>query len=398
MTGFISIGMSDHRDVLLNAILLFFSVSLVIGGLEALLLTGVVEQPTTEYRWCEGPDTRLQFHPVYGWTEHPNQQYIVKKAGSEWNVHTYNTDGFRDTYNSGDGNIVVVGDSFTRGVLADDNSTYPHLLDRWSPNTSFRNYGTVGYGTQQELLVYQNISNRYQHDVVVLGYYMGNDMNDNVDSDPRRPQFGVENGTAVQTAPPTNVSGTPPNPNPLYSVDRFMKRNSRAYDFIRPNLRATAVTLGLLNDIKPKPPSGEELLEQKRVTRHLLSRMATETTQHNATLLIVSIPERGEINPDKPSHHVPADAREYAAVQRELLRNVASNHTNTHYLSLKPQLNANHSRGKTLYGTANAHMTEYGYRVTAQVIYRWLVANDELRFNGNANFSKNYGDQLTTCR
>lgn len=83
-----------------------------------------------------------------------------------------------------------------------DVETYTFLLDRWSPETAFHNYGMDGYATENELVVYENVSDRYDHRLVVLGYYAGNDMQTNLRKTPLQPQFGVRNGTLVQTQEP----------------------------------------------------------------------------------------------------------------------------------------------------------------------------------------------------
>jgi len=91
---------------------------------------------------------------------------------------------------------------------------YATLLDHWLPNTSFRTYAAGGYGTDQELLVYRNVSDRYEHDLVVLQYYYGNDAENNAGKGwppgPRRPRFGLRDGELVRTHEPVDEipSGT----------------------------------------------------------------------------------------------------------------------------------------------------------------------------------------------
>lgn len=176
----------NWKKLLLGLSISFATVLLFFGGLEGYLR---IFTETTGHIYCKGPTDRSEFHSQYGWIEHPNSQYLEKKSNKDnWSLHTYNDEGFRDTYNSGEENVIVLGDSFTRGSLVDDHSTYTHLLDRWTPHTTFRNYGTGGYGTAQELLVYQDYSKKFDHNLVILGYYF-NDPGDNVDKNPRRPTF-----------------------------------------------------------------------------------------------------------------------------------------------------------------------------------------------------------------
>lgn len=393
--------MTNYKDIIYNSLLIVFSVGLVISGAEVGLFFLSDDSPS-ENKWCEGPTDSYTFHPAYGHTMHPDQKFLTKShPAQEWAWHTYNSEGFRDTYDSGDQTIVVVGDSFTRGNLADQNSTYPHLLDRWSTTTSFLNYGMGDYGTHQQLLVYRNVLEKQDHKMVIVGYYFGNDMKDNVDNSPRRPQFAVEDGRLMQTATPSTLTG-----GALEQFHDFLSKNTRTYTFISPQkyffklvsfLTGPSQTETGTNQINPKPPSGEELAQQRELTRHLLSAISTEARQQDAQVLIVGIPMRSEINPDNPARYQPADARIYSEVQRQMLRNVSSDSAHVEYLDLKPQLESEHNRGESVYGENDAHMNEYGYRITAQAIHGKLLADGIVRQNPGLNLSKDYDMERTRC-
>lgn len=400
--------MTDNKEVIYNSLVIFFSIVLVVSGMEVGL---AFTEGETGHKFCEGPEItsgsgdRLTFHPKYGYTAHPNLKFLRKSdKQEEWAWHSYNPDGFRDMYDSGAQNIVVVGDSFTEGWLADNNATYPHLLDRWSPNTTFHNYGMGGYGTDQELLVYRDVADEQDHKMVIVGYYFGNDMSNNVQSSPRLPQFGINNGSLIQTQSPTNETQSPTNEGGGILAGKYVQPfqdylggNTHTYRFIAPKLATSIRALTGEKRERPTPPSGAELAEQRQLTKHLLSAISSQAEQHDARVLIVGIPTRGEVNPSYPGRYSPEDAEKYMDVQREMIRNVSADSSHVEYLDLKPQLVDEHERGNQVYGTTDAHMNEYGYRITAQVIYRHLLEDGVIQSDGDVNLSREYDVERTSC-
>ena len=67
--------------------------------------------------------------------------------------------------------VVVVGDSFTFGQCANDDETFPAVMEATLPNTEVLNLGVMGYGQDQALLRMRRDGFRYRPDVVVLGFH-----------------------------------------------------------------------------------------------------------------------------------------------------------------------------------------------------------------------------------
>jgi len=80
--------------------------------------------------------------------------------------------------------ILVFGDSVTFGHGALWETTYPYLfeqrLEAWRPDIDWQvwNLGVPGYNTTQELKYLQRVGPRYQPDLVIIGFYE-NDLIDN---------------------------------------------------------------------------------------------------------------------------------------------------------------------------------------------------------------------------
>lgn len=84
--------------------------------------------------------------------------------------------------------ILVLGDSVTFGHGTRSDTTYPFLLEQrlraWKPDVEWQvwNLGVPGYATSQELAYLERVADRYQPDLVVVGFYQ----NDLTGNEPRR--------------------------------------------------------------------------------------------------------------------------------------------------------------------------------------------------------------------
>jgi hypothetical protein len=126
-------------------------------------------------------------HPEFGWILEANASYTNLLYEESIPV-IYNSQGWRDTEHSvqkpGDKTrIVVLGDSFMEGysVRLEDlmSKRLEHLSDIEGYKTEVINLGVGGYGTLQQYLVYKKVGRLYQPDIVLLGFYFGNDLRDN---------------------------------------------------------------------------------------------------------------------------------------------------------------------------------------------------------------------------
>lgn len=447
----------SKKEILLNSLLIVFSIMVVLAGLEMSLQLGVVTGP--EYNRdsivCEEGKNVSNFHPTYGWIGIPNRHVLratdPKEADRYWRS-IKNSRGFRDTYNTGDRDILVLGDSLIEGNFADQNSTVPHLLDRWNQNVSFRNYGVAGYGTAQELLVYQNISDQYDHELVILGYYGGNDMKNNIGYptpfSPARPIFRLRNGSLVQTHEPVNPettnatyelinetvvrtnessqtttptqntgtnesNQTTPTQNtaakeqhdrsvgsPVQQIQTFVSDNTESYLFFLRKTKFTLIRAGVLDQpqgsLDTLPPKAA-MDRQTALTRALVDEFVSEAAAHDSDVLIVGFPTRGEVNPDNPQHMSHTDATTYGNIQREMLRNISATHSGVHFLDLKPRLKAEYESGKRMYGVKNGHPSEYGYRTSARAIHDWLVNESYVDPSPGVDFSTEYDRDKNVC-
>ena len=126
-------------------------------------------------------------HPILGWVLQPNATYLYEIPEGKVTV-TYNSRGWRDlehVVEKPDGvfRILVLGDSFMEANSVDLDDTFHRQVEGLAraagSNVEVINMGVAGYGTLQEYLVFQQIGRLYNPDLVLVGFYDGNDLINN---------------------------------------------------------------------------------------------------------------------------------------------------------------------------------------------------------------------------
>ena len=134
--------------------------------------------------------TSFQFripHPILGWKPKPGISYNNELPETTVDV-TYNTKGYRDvehTFEKPDGvfRILVLGDSFMEAYSVELKESFSRQLEKLIRKAGcvveVINLGVGGYGTLQEYLVLEEIGRKYSPDLVLLGFYVQNDVRNN---------------------------------------------------------------------------------------------------------------------------------------------------------------------------------------------------------------------------
>ena len=149
--------------------------------------------------------TVIEYDPVLGWKMKPNVQERVSLVDVENIPVRANSQGFWDNEFKLEKDpqrrrIAFLGDSFTWGMGVRENERFSNVLQQSVSQFESLNFGVPGYGTDQSLLVWENVASRYRPDVVVLTIYQ-NDYVDNmfvVRSGLRKPYFEWHEGSAPE--------------------------------------------------------------------------------------------------------------------------------------------------------------------------------------------------------
>ena len=167
-------GPKSRRPVLVKAIALGSGClfALGVGELGARIYFELLSkggQGVQNTRGFGMPDARLGYRPEPG--------AKVRSWGPEFDFeYSINAKGLRDdretpyARTSGMKRVLVAGDSFTFGAGVANADRYSDRLEELLEDTEVVNTGVSGWGTDQQLLFYEEDGQRYAPDVVVVGY------------------------------------------------------------------------------------------------------------------------------------------------------------------------------------------------------------------------------------
>jgi hypothetical protein len=214
-----------RKRLLRRALSVLLGVFLGLGvGELAARLAGVRFRPHLRNRvYFSEPD------PVLGWRNRSGLSGPY--GGDEFLTHvTLNAAGQRGPHHPiertpGRVRIAVLGDSQAWGDGVADDEIFATLLD--GDGVEALNFATLGYGTDQELLVFERSAAAYRPDVLVVAVFVGNDFSDNLSRGTfqyPKPYFDVGSDGSlrlegVPVASPTWLHG-------LVEVHRFLMRHS----------------------------------------------------------------------------------------------------------------------------------------------------------------------------
>lgn len=352
----------------------------------------------------------LQHHPTHGIAFIPNVEgwntslrgeysaYIkINSQGLRGQAYPYHKDN--DTFR-----ILVLGDSFTAALQVVEEKTFvkllEHRLQQQYPTTNFEviNAGVVGYGTGNALSYFMYEGYKYQSDLVLLAFFTGNDISDNVNP----PHYKLANGqlTPIKATyradfmvPPWAVEGT------LFrKIRNFLYTHSRLYSVTIelltfsavqkiPALTNLLISLGFVEATRPAMNAGNIYSflnpseEAWQMTEAIILRLKQEVDGHGSQLVVVILPDETEVDQQKWATIFAAypDLKQKKALVNfqpterlsQFLQQVDSL-----YLPLLPALQAYQANtNEPLYYKYDGHWRPAGHRVAAEAIYNYLIQN-----------------------
>jgi hypothetical protein len=338
--------------VLKNALLIIGSLAIALLAIEGLLWARLDLRAASDgprFVFCQGPTQRYRQDPVFRKAEIPGSVYF-EHNGERWSIHLNNDRGFRDVFDSGNQHAIILGDSFTRGTSLHDHQTIPYLLDLWTPEIAFHNFAIGGSGTADAYRAYQAVANEWDHRLVVLDYFLGNDLRNNLAGDV---ELEGDDDFAVQLGE-VAVAGAPERA--LIRAHRFMRANSHVYNLAY----ASAKIMRTGRRGKELAPDRFDLGAE--ITKGLLLSFGREAAKNHADLLIVVIPSWNEI--------MEVGAEDRPERQRELINEVAAELDNVYVLDLSEEIRGLGAR--RVYGEVDKHFNAFGAYTAAGSIYEWM--------------------------
>lgn len=268
--------------------------------------------------------------PTHFHTADPNLGWKLKPGASgKWNEEgasfvQVNSEGLRDREHTkakppNTLRVAVLGDSFTEAIHVPVEQTFWSKLERklgnceavkGRKNVEVINFGVQGYGTAQELMMLRKKVWDYSPDIVILAFFIGNDVINNspkLEYDRYRPFFAYDaSGKLVPDMSFRNLAPIDRNERAVSFVDRmpsWLVNNSRILQVIKKvdldrKKRELSEDFTELNTQNFKEPQDAAWQEAWRVTEGLIVTMRNEVVQKNADFLLVTIGDPMQVRPE----------------------------------------------------------------------------------------------------
>jgi carbamoyltransferase len=123
--------------------------------------------------------TLFQYHPTYGFRFVPGVRARVPHEGGGYLVRA-NSAGFRSdrefvaARSPGTRRALLFGDSYTAGDGVSNGARYSDIVERSVAGLEVYNYGLPGTGPDQHYLVYRDVADRVEHDLVIIAVLVEN--------------------------------------------------------------------------------------------------------------------------------------------------------------------------------------------------------------------------------
>ncbi|MGL5081509.1 MAG: SGNH/GDSL hydrolase family protein [Microcoleaceae cyanobacterium] len=278
--------------------------------------------------------------PNRGWAPKPNAKTVWVGEGLVSEIQM-NSAGFRDRERTmikpeNTFRVAVLGDSFIEALHVPQEQTATAVMEKLLANCSalkgqnveVLNFGVQGYGTAQELMTLRHHVWQFSPDLVILGFYPGNDIRNNykpLEHDHLRPYFSLHNSNQIgsqigsqignQTSHQTDewmidysFRNLSPKARDYYAfaqVDRLpqgLVERSRILQLIR-QAEITAKQRQYQEDYEEintnfyKEPPDENWETAWAVTEGLIKLMRDEVTAQGVDFLVVTISDSYQVNP-----------------------------------------------------------------------------------------------------
>jgi hypothetical protein len=291
--------------------------------------------------------------------------------------------------------ILMLGDSYLEGVQVEQPQLVSERLEAMLNTTSATpievvNAGVAAYGTAQELMFFEGDGRRYQPDLVVLLFYVGNDVKNNSyqieipggnKALALKPYFELDRDGSLRLLP-----GPPPRHDPW--VITAMRRCCWSYDilegtifarwgppFAHEDLEVVGGARTPLQENYATRPEGS-WRQAWRLTEALLARLRDDAHAEGAPLLLVGVPDWRALDDEVWRQTVLGARGTHVGLSADApntqLREIATR-LGIIYLDMLPPLRRQTRDGEgPFYFAHDGHWTAAGHAFAAQMIAEML--------------------------
>ena len=313
--------------------------------------------------------------------------FTGKFVRQEFNINIFtNSNGLRDAEygakKQNDFRILELGDSFTWGAYGTElNQTFAKILEKKlneksnGLNYQVINAGVPGYGTDQELLYLKNDGYKFNPDIVMVNFFVGNDFLDNS----RTHELTVKKGYLVSNSPRQNA---------LENMRNFLIMHFHSYRLIEKG------TISLFNNFIQKyvkgkvqydeyesklflKPASSEMNGEFSKTKIILDEMNSYLKSKNIKFVIVIIPLSYQVDENQKETFIKnnLDKKDFDMQQPQKIIIEWARKNNVEVIDLLPDLSKLNNNGD-LYWKLNAHFNAKGNEAAGNIIYNNLVSRN----------------------
>jgi hypothetical protein len=357
----------------------------------------------------EGVPKKLQQHsefspafymisdPERGWQNLPNVEGWQRQEGEAY--IRINSAGLRDGNSTkikpeNTFRIAVLGDSFTFAAQVPSEQIYTSILEEKlaackafeGQNIEVINFGVQGYGTAQQLLTLRQQVWDYQPDLVLLAFYLGNDVIDNskaLESNHYRPFFVYQDGELVPDYSFRDLGLEYSDRYFITVADRFpawLVNRSRILQVakkaeLEAKKRQAVDHFNRLTAQIFQSPQTKNWQEAWQITDDLITTINEEVKKNNSDFLLMLIADPIQVHPDeieRETYRLSLDVKDFDYPDKRLQQ--LSNSQEFPVLSLtQPFLNFGKENQVCLHGFENSglctgHWNAKGHELASQLI------------------------------
>lgn len=291
--------------------------------------------------------------------------------------------------------ILGLGDSFSYSNSVNLEDTYFKQLEQQlnaagGKGVEVINAAVPAYSTIQEFRYLERDGIALSPDVVLVGFYVGNDFQDSHElfDSLQRPTIDVVDGQlrANENFPSARYDRQERTVRTAtLHLRSFFASNSALYVFLRERFSETLWRLGLRNN--PPPPDfcaknpSPSMTEGWAETQRVLGEMHAFCTARNIRLLIVTLPTQYQVHEDLWTHHVNTfklNPEEYDLTKPQALMKEFCAEHGIEQLDVLPAMQAASQTERLFYPIAS-YMTPAGHALVARVVREYLTGTTSLK-------------------
>jgi lysophospholipase L1-like esterase len=308
--------------------------------------------------------------------------------------------GFRNKGVPAKSDIVAIGDSQTYGISAQARSSWPSQLEGLSGKSVY-NMSLPGYGPAEYLLLLKDKALKLMPDLIVVGFYLGNDLKDSFTAVYSVPVWENMRDPEISKAGhddlPVEKKGGSLSPGDWLSANSVLyrlisssvigdnlrqhRRIARGEEVVMLNDKEHGISTGFTPDrrLKGLDLDNPEVAEGVTLALEFFNQMNALANENRIAFLVVIIPTKESVFADLIEGNKTLQASE--KIDRLLSSERKVNETATkyfaehgiEYIDLLPSLQEAAYTEQIYPANFGGHTNKNGYRAIAETIHTWLV-------------------------